>query len=63
MPSQGEKSVLGSVEGQGQYACRLELDMNTAQEHKGELPKSALPGIFQELCEYGEEIADKGDVA
>ncbi len=43
-------------------ACRLELDINTAPEFAGELPRDTLPKIFQELVALGEDIASKGDI-
>jgi len=57
-----KKPVTGSVEGQGQYACRVELDINTAQEFKGEFSGHILNSIFNELVDLAQEIAEKGDV-
>lgn len=44
------------------YACRLELDMNTAGNVKDALPRSQLALVFEELVTLGEEIARKGDI-
>jgi hypothetical protein len=45
------------------YACRLELDINTAQEFKAGLLKSRLIHHLDELTEFASEIANKGDIA
>lgn len=45
-----------------QFACRLELDINTIQEFQGEFSREQLPGVFQELVDLGCEIASLGDV-
>ncbi len=45
------------------YACRLELDINTAQEFKAGLSKSRLNRHLDELTEFASEIAKKGDIA
>lgn len=47
---------------QERFACRLELDINTSPDFRGELPQERLPGLFQELVELGQEIAAKGDI-
>jgi hypothetical protein len=44
------------------FACRLELDINTAPEFEGELPQAELPSLIQELVEMGREIAEQGDI-
>ncbi|MDA2926834.1 hypothetical protein MYX78_06310 [Acidobacteria bacterium AH-259-G07] len=44
------------------FACRLELDINTAPEFEGELVQEKLPEIFQELVNLGREISEKGDI-
>ena len=49
-------------EGLKSFACRLELDINTAQDFKGELNREQLPQIFKELVEIGKEISIKGDI-
>lgn len=43
-------------------ACRLELDISTMPEWKGELPHDGLPEVFHELVTLGQEIAEKGDI-
>jgi len=45
-----------------QIGCRVELDINTAQEFQGELPQEKLPVIIQELVDLGKEIAENGDI-
>lgn len=52
----------GSIEVPEYDACRLELDMNTAAELKGDLTREQLTALFQELAELGKEIVEKGDV-
>lgn len=47
---------------QPSYACRLELDINTAQEFPGEITREQLPQIFQELTTLGREIVEQGDI-
>lgn len=44
------------------YACRLELDINTSPQHRGELPRDRLQGLLSELVEFGSEIAAKGEI-
>lgn len=48
--------------GEKQFACRLELDINTSADYKDELPKQKLADLFRELFELGKEIATKGDI-
>lgn len=43
-------------------ACRLDLDINTAAEFTGPLPKKQLSLIFQELVDLAKEIAVEGDI-
>lgn len=43
-------------------ACHLELDINTAPEFQGPLPRESYVPLFDELVAFGEEIAVKGDV-
>lgn len=45
------------------FACRLELDINTAADFVGPLPRDGLPKVIQELANLGQEIARDGDVA
>lgn len=47
---------------QGQYACRLELDINTAPLSDA-ISRDDAHKVFQELVAFGKEIANKGDVA
>jgi hypothetical protein len=44
------------------FACRLELDMNTAPEWERELPQESLPALFAELVELGVELSERGDI-
>lgn len=44
------------------YACQLELDINTVPEHDQVLEWEKLAGLFDELVILGQEIAQKGDV-
>jgi len=45
-----------------QYVCRLELDINTAPDLNGELPRSDLVSVYNELVVLGREIAEQGDI-
>lgn len=42
--------------------CRLELDINTAPEFQSALEKSVRSNIFEELVDFGNEIAGEGDI-
>ena len=53
--------VLMPMSKQGQSACRLELDINTAPPNKN-IPKDDMWPIFEELVRHGCEIAIKGDI-
>ena len=55
---EGARSVIGQKE----YACRLELDINTSQEFKAELPSSVFSALLPELFTLAKEIAEKGDI-
>ena len=44
------------------YACRLEIDINTCQEHTASLPTENLADIFKELGDMGKEIVGQGDI-
>ena len=44
-----------------QFACRLELDINSAPM-TGQIPRHAAWPLFQELADLGKEIAEKGDI-
>jgi len=57
-----ESTMLEDVAFHEQVFCSLELDINTAQEFKGELPQDRLSKIYTELTSLGKEIAEKGDI-
>ncbi|MCU0516983.1 MAG: hypothetical protein MUC60_08970 [Oscillatoria sp. Prado101] len=44
------------------WACRLELDINTALDFEDEIPGKQLAQLFQELVDMGKEIATEGDI-
>ena len=46
---------------QGHFACRLELDINTAAERREPLPREEVPSVWQELLNLGKEIVIDGD--
>jgi hypothetical protein len=48
--------------GERAFACRVELDINTAEEYPGNLVPEQLPATFKELVDLGVEIIEKGDV-
>ncbi len=48
-----------SFGGPEEFACRLELDINTAAEHEGELPTL---DVLPELVRLALEISDRGDI-
>jgi len=41
-------------------ALRTEIDINTAQEHQGELPKNRLSQILDELVDHGRDLIKNG---
>jgi hypothetical protein len=45
-----------------QSACRLEFDINTAQDFKGPLPQAKLSELRGEFGSLALEIAERGDV-
>jgi len=47
---------------QPQFFCRLELDMNTDSDFRGDFSKDNMGSVFQELVDLGREIAKKGDI-
>jgi len=51
-----------AIEGLNLFGCRLEMDINTAQDYSSDLPPKQLPQIFQELTDFGKEIAANGDI-
>ena len=44
------------------FACRLELDINTAPEYQTGFLREQLSKVFQELVDLGKEIAQEGDI-
>ena len=44
-----------------QFACSLELDINTAPEQSDRLPCERLADLLEELTALGREIAEKRD--
>lgn len=59
----GEAFTKGDEIGSSNYACRLELDVNTFPELNNLLPDKDLPRIFHELVELETEITQKGDIS
>jgi len=53
------KSVQGAPE---EFACVLELDINTPQSFEGVFPPEKFREIFDELVESGREISKEGDI-
>jgi hypothetical protein len=45
-----------------QYACRLELDVNTVADFHGRFEREQLQSVFNELVELGKEIVREGDI-
>ena len=60
--SVGPTGVSGVSPGQAFFACRLDLDINTAVDFQSQLSREQLPQIFQELVDLGNEIAGEGDI-
>lgn len=44
------------------FACRLELDINTATGRREPLPRDTVPSILSELIDLGKEIVREGDI-
>ncbi len=44
-----------------QYACRLELDINTSPSFEGEFTLEDIRNVFDELVKLGTETAEEGD--
>ncbi|MER3422349.1 MAG: hypothetical protein C4293_03070 [Nitrospiraceae bacterium] len=44
------------------FACRVELDINTAKEFSEELGKEMIPSLLKELVSLGMEISLRGDI-
>ncbi|MGB0383433.1 MAG: hypothetical protein ACPGWR_01295 [Ardenticatenaceae bacterium] len=55
-------AVVSRAGGSQDLACRLELDINTAPDFQGELPRASFAQLFGEFTELGQEIAEKGDI-
>jgi hypothetical protein len=49
--------------GRDQFACRLELDINTAGPLPNTFDGEQAVELFQELMNLGKEIAERGDIA
>jgi hypothetical protein len=45
-----------------QFACRLELDINTSPDFSQPLPNDRLPSLLEEFINNGIEIIQKGDI-
>lgn len=45
------------------FACNLELDINTIPDEKARIEKEMICPIFEELVSLGTEITEKGDIA
>jgi hypothetical protein len=45
-----------------EFGCRLELDINTKPDFKGDIPAEQLGPLFDELMRLGREISLNGDV-
>jgi len=50
------------VVGEPRFACRVELDVNTAPLSLGELPRSAIVNHYRELIALATEILESGDI-
>lgn len=58
----GPESASFSSEPQGDlFSCRLSLDISTTGESSGELPKSKLRDVLEELITLGRELAEGGE--
>lgn len=58
----GPQGLRSTDYGPESYFARLELDINTLQEHTDAFEYPMLPQIFHELVDLGKEIAQKGDI-
>lgn len=56
------KQILYHEMPQQYFACRLELDINTAAELGEPLPRDTVPSILSELIDLGKEIVTEGDI-
>lgn len=52
----------GVDRGEEYFACRLELDINTAPGRQEPIPQNQLGRVFKELVELGREIVTEGDL-
>jgi hypothetical protein len=62
MGQKDKQPFTGSVQGHGQHACRVEVDINSDPEYKDELVGDKLLSLFDEFAGLAKEIAEKGDV-
>lgn len=46
----------------GNFACRLELDINSSAAFIDKINRESIQGVLLELIELGKEIVEKGDV-
>ena len=53
---------VASVSPSARPVCRLELDINTAQDYQGEILAENMPKVFGEFIELANQIAEQGDV-
>ena len=53
---------ISQLTGTRSFACRLELDINTAPDENITVPPDALPSVFQELVTLANEIIREGDI-
>lgn len=56
-----QNQIAFEIPGLEKYAVRLELDINTVAEFRGNLGRDSLPALFDELVRLGCDIAEKGD--
>jgi len=56
-----QPAAIRAPAGEAVHACRLELDINTSVGYQGNLPAPHLPTLFEELVDFGMEIASEGD--
>ena len=54
--------AIAAQSGLAHHFCRLELDINSAEDFRYPLPKEHLPNVLQELVDLGKEISEKGDI-
>ena len=53
---------LGYFPDREHFTCQLDLDINTAPDFRGDLPREQMSKVFQELVALGKEIAGEGDI-